>query len=212
MVKKTQFKQTDIGNIPENWETHKLSDIVDVIGGGTPKTNVKEYWNGNIPWLSVVDFNNGLRWVHDTEKKITQKGLEKSSTRILKKGQIIISARGTVGEIAQLGRDMAFNQSCYGLNAKVTLTNDFLYSLLKYNITELKTKTHGSVFDTITRKTLEQITVAIPPLQEQYEIATILTSLDQKIALNIQINQTLESMAQAIFKSWFVDFEPVKAK
>ena len=194
------------------WEIYILSDIVDIIGGGTPKTRVEEYWNGDIPWLSVVDFNGELRWVYDTEKTITQKGLEESSTKLLKKGQLIISARGTVGEIAQLGKDMAFNQSCYGLNGKEMLINDYLYCLLKYNVAELKTKAHGSVFDTITRKTFEQINVALPPVSEQERIAKILSDLDGKIDLNHQINQTLESMAQTIFKSWFVDFEPVKAK
>ena len=212
MMQQNTSKQTEVGKIPEDWVVYRLSDVVDIIGGGTPKTRVDEYWNGDIPWLSVVDFNGELRWVHDTEKKITQRGLEESSTKLLKKGQVIISARGTVGEIAQLGKDMAFNQSCYGLNGKEMLINDFLYCLLKYNVAELKTKTHGSVFDTITRKTFEQINVALPPVSEQERIAKILSDLDQKIELNRQINQTLESMAQTIFKSWFVDFDPVKAK
>lgn len=212
MMQQNTFKQTEVGRIPEDWAVYRLSDVVDIIGGGTPKTRVEEYWNGDIPWLSVVDFNGELRWVHDTDKTITQRGLEESSTKLLKKGQLIISARGTVGEIAQLCEDMAFNQSCYGLNGKEMLINDFLYCLLKYNVVELKTKTHGSVFDTITRKTFEQINVALPPILEQKRIAKILSDLDQKISLNHQINQTLESMAQTIFKSWFVNFDPVKAK
>jgi len=83
---------------------------MDIIGGGTPKTTVKEYWNGDIPWLSVVDFCGRNRRVYKTEKTITEKGLEEGSTKILKKGQVIISARGTVGEVAQLGSDRAFNQ------------------------------------------------------------------------------------------------------
>lgn len=84
------------------WKEYKLSDITELIGGGTPKTTVPEYWDGDIPWLSVVDFNNGRKVVVDTEKKITKKGLEESSTKLLKKGQLIISARGTVGALAVL--------------------------------------------------------------------------------------------------------------
>lgn len=114
----------------ENWKTYKLSDVFEIIGGGTPKTTVNEYWNGNIPWLSVVDFNNDQRTVLYTEKTITELGLQKSSTNLLKKGQLIISARGTVGQIAQLGRDMTFNQSCYGLTGKDSLlVNDYGYYL-----------------------------------------------------------------------------------
>jgi type I restriction enzyme, S subunit len=80
-----------------NWKTYKLSEIITLIGGGTPITIVKEYWNGNIPWLSVVDFNSGYKHAYETEKSITEKGLKESSTKVLKKGQIIISARWTVG-------------------------------------------------------------------------------------------------------------------
>lgn len=203
-----KFKQKNISDIPQEWTPYKLSEITEIIGGGTPKTTVGEYWDGEIPWLSVVDFGGGSRWVWGAEKTITQRGLEESSTKILKKGQLIISARGTVGEIAQLGCDMAFNQSCYGLNGNQALvTNDFLYYLLKISVDAIKRNTHGAVFDTITRQTFDYINVILPPLQEQRAIAKVLSDLDEKIELNRQMNRTLEFIAQAIFKRWFVDFE-----
>lgn len=190
------------------WQTYKLSEIMVIIGGGTPKTTVKEYWGGDIPWLSIVDFGGGNRWVYKTEKTITQKGLEESSAKILKKGQLVISARGTVGEIAQIGGDMAFNQSCYGLDGKPSLIiNDFLYYLLKFNVGPLKQNTHGAVFDTITRQTFDCIDVDLPPLPEQAKIARNLGDLDEKIELNQQMNKTLEATAQALFNQWFVEFE-----
>lgn len=191
-----------------SWKEYKLSDLMDVIGGGTPKTKIPEYWNGDIPWLSVVDFGNAEKRVFDTEKKITELGLNNSSTKILKQDQIIISARGTVGELAVLGRDMAFNQSCYGLNAKSELcTNDFLYYLMKCKISELKRNAHGAVFDTITRNTFETISASVPDMDTQTAIAEILSSLDDKIELNNKINQELENLAQTLFKQWFIDFE-----
>lgn len=190
-----------------NWKTYRLSDLINLVGGGTPKTTVPEYWNGDIPWLSVVDFGKCVKRVYQTEKSITQKGLNESSTKILKQGQIIISARGTVGELAVLGRDMAFNQSCYGIYANERTENDFLYYLLKYSIDKIKKNTHGAVFDTITRQTFNNVEVSIPENKAtQKEIASILSSLDDKIELNLQMNQTLEAMAQAIFKEWFVNF------
>ena len=192
----------------KNWKTYNLSEVIELIGGGTPKTTNPEYWNGNIPWLSVVDFGNNEKYVYETEKTITKKGLEESSTKILRKGQIIISARGTVGELAVLGKDMAFNQSCYGINANQKTENDFLYYLLKHSIARIKKKTHGAVFDKITKQTFENIEVDIPESKTvQSQIANILSSLDNKIELNLQMNQTLEAMAQAIFKEWFVDFK-----
>ena len=188
------------------WKEYQLSEIVELIGGGTPKTTVPEYWGGNIPWLSVTDFNTEKKYCFDAEKKITEKGLNESSTKILKRGQIIISARGTVGVLSVLGRDMAFNQSCYGIDAKKKFTiNNFLYYLLKYNVASLHSASYGAVFDTITKETFSQIVVSIPPLPEQRAIASILSSLDDKIDLLHCQNQTLEAMGEALFREWFVE-------
>ena len=196
----------------EEWKECKLSEIMDLISGGTPKTSNPDYWGGDIPWISVKDFNGERRYVGDTEKKITKLGLENSSTKILSKGDIIISARGTVGELAIIPSDMAFNQSCYGLRAKDFVDSCFLYYLLKQSVNILKHNTHGSVFDTITRETFENISVKLPPLPTQQKIAAILSSLDDKIELNNKINTNLEQQAQALFKNWFVDFEPFGGK
>lgn len=196
----------------EEWKECKLTEIMDLIGGGTPKTSNPDYWDGDIPWISVKDFNGERRYVGDTEKKITKLGLENSSTKILSKGDIIISARGTVGELAIIPSDMAFNQSCYGLRAKDFVDSCFLYYLLKQSVNILKHNTHGSVFDTITRETFENISVKLPPLPTQQKIARILSSLDDKIELNNKINTNLEQQAGALFKNWFVDFEPFGGK
>ena len=197
----------------KDWEICKLGNIIELIGGGTPKTSIPEYWNGNIPWISVKDFNNNNKKVYVTEKTITELGLNKSATKLLQKGDIIISARGTVGEIAVISRPMAFNQSCYGIKAIPNIVqDDFLYYLLKNSIQYLKHNTHGSVFDTITKETFEKIDILLPPLETQEKIARVLSSLDDKIELNNKINQNLEQQAQAIFKSWFVDFEPFGGK
>jgi type I restriction enzyme S subunit len=194
-------------------QVHRLSDVIHLIGGGTPKRAISEYWNGEIPWLSVKDFNHGGRYVERSDETITKLGLEKSSTKLLKPGMLIISARGTVGELAQLKCEMAFNQSCYGIDAKTQfIDNEYLYYLLKVKIRELKSIAHGSVFDTITRETFENIEVGIPTKSDQKAIAHVLGALDDKIELNQKMSQTLEDIAKAIFKSWFVDFDPVRAK
>ena len=184
---------------------YKLSEIMDIIGGGTPKTSKPEYWNGNIPWLSVKDFNNDYRYVYETEKTITQAGLDNSSTKLLKRNDSIISARGTVGEMAMIPYPMAFNQSCYGLRAKEGLVDEeYLYYLIKHNVAVLKKNTHGSVFDTITRDTFDGIEVELPSLVEQKVVASILRDLDDKIEVNNEINKNLEQQAQAYFDKLFV--------
>lgn len=170
----------------------KLSEIMNIIGGGTPKTTVSEYWNGTIPWLSVKDFNNGSRYVYSTEKHITELGLNRSATNLLQKDDLIISARGTVGEMAMIPFPMAFNQSCYGLRArKEFVDSTFLYYLVKYNLNVLKKNTHGSVFDTITRDTFSGIDVDIPSMKKQLLIGRFLASLDDKQEVNAQINDNL---------------------
>lgn len=195
------------------WSSRRLADVVEIISGGTPKTNVPEYWGGEIPWLSVADFNNGYRWVSSAEKNITERGLSESATRLLSKGDVIISARGTVGALAQLSRPMAFNQSCYGVRGKggVSDTN-FIYYFLRAAVAEMKQVVHGGVFDTITRDTFSLLELSLPLIEEQRAIAHILGTLDDKIELNRQQNKMLEEMARALFKAWFVDFEPVRAK
>lgn len=168
-----------------------LSDVIELIGGGTPKTTTPQYWNGDIPWLSVKDFNNDNRYVYSTEKTITEAGLLHSSTKLLKKDDIIISARGTVGEIAMIPFPMAFNQSCYGIRGKENINQAFLYYLIKDHIKGLKKLTHGSVFDTITRDTFDKIQVIIPEREIQDKIADVLTKIDDKIELNNSINNNL---------------------
>ena len=173
------------------WKKTSLIEIVELVGGGTPKTSKPEYWNGNINWLSVKDFNNENRYVYSTEKTITEQGLNNSSTKLLQKDDIIISARGTVGEMAMIPFPMAFNQSCYGIKAKKGIDNTFLYYLIKNSVRKFKAMTHGSVFDTITRDTFANIDVNIPDIGAQYRIAKTLSSIDDKIENNHRINKNL---------------------
>ena len=194
----------------DKWKEYKFAEIATIISGGTPKTSIPRYWNGNIPWLSVKDFGNDNKYVFSTEKTISKEGFNNSSTNMLYKNDIIISARGTVGELAMISCPMSFNQSCFGLRSKGLVDKDFLYYLMKTKVKELKNNSHGSVFDTITRTTFDNIICRIPNAQEQRKIATILSSLDDKIELNRRINDNLEQQAQALYKSWFVNFEPFR--
>ena len=155
---------SELGEMPTGWGVQSFIGGVDIIGGGTPKTSVPEYWGGEIPWFSVVDAPSGSDvWVVDTEKKVTREGIENSSARILPVGTTIISARGTVGKIALVGVPMAMNQSCYGLRGKVGTQGLFNYFDTQRLVVTLQQRTHGSVFDTITRTTLEGVETVVPP-------------------------------------------------
>ena len=123
------------------------------------------------------------------------------SAKVLPKGTIVITARGTVGEFCILGEDMAFNQSCYGLVMQEDINKDFIYYKLKVLLGQIDALSYGSVFDTITMRTFDEIKLKLPPKNEQKAIANIFSTLDKKIELNNQMNETLEEMAQAIYKS-----------
>lgn len=188
------------------WKTYKYTDIATIVGGGTPKTTEVAYWNGKIPWISIKDLVGTIKYVYSTEKYITELGLTKSSAKLLHEGDIVISARGTIGEIAILSCPMSFNQSCFGICANENIVDGtFLYYLTKTKINALKAVSYGSVFDTITSSTFENLEISLPPLPEQKRIAGILSALDDKIELNRRINANLEAQAMTLYKQWFVD-------
>jgi type I restriction enzyme, S subunit len=148
-------------NLPAGWVIGPFSKLVTIIGGGTPKTSVDAYWNGNIPWFSVTDTPAGKDlFVFDTEKSITKEGLERSSARLIPAGTTIITARGTVGNLAITGQEMTFNQSCYALQSADNDRPFFTFLATAHLVEGLKGMAHGSVFSTITRQTFDGLNFA----------------------------------------------------
>jgi len=180
--------------IPNDWKLYKLSQVAEIINGGTPSRNNPEYWGGNIPWIAVGDFSEVDRFISDTKEKITELGFRESSTNLLKTDELIISARGTVGAVAQLTKPMAFNQTSYGLRADTKLTlNDFLFYLLRQFNHKITDISHGAIFDTITRDTFDYIELPFPNLHEQRKIADVLGKMDAQID---QLKKHLEKLKQ----------------
>ena len=160
------------------WPLERVSNLVEIISGGTPDTANEAYWGGNIPWLSVADFSSVTRFVEQAEKYITDDGLNNSSTKLLQPGDLIISARGTVGALAQLRKPMAFNQSCYGLRTKSAVSNDYLFYVFGREIQQLKAQAFGSKFDAITIKTFDEVKLPVPPTSIQQQIVTECEAVD----------------------------------
>lgn len=194
----SEFEDSELGEIPKGWKVCSFTDTINTIGGGTPKTLVAEYWNGSIPWFSLVDAPSiSDVFVIDTDKHITEAGLKNSSTRLLPVGTTIISARGTVGRLAIVGRDMAMNQSCYGLQGKV---GDAYFTYFStYRIVEtLKQRTHGSVFDTITRETLTGVSVVYPADAVVFAFENLVSPLMERIKENLKQAQTLATLRDTL--------------
>jgi len=193
------FEDSELRDIPKGWEPGPFAGTIEILGGGTPKTSSPEYWNGAIPWFSIVDAPSDTDvWVIDTEKKITQAGVENSSTQILPVGTTIITARGTVGRIALVGVPMAMNQSCYGLRGKADMHGYYTYFATRQLVSSLQQRAHGSVFDTITRDTFAGVTVVIPPphLVEAFE--KIVSPTLDRIRAGLFVSSTLAALCDAL--------------
>ena len=163
----TLFRQWFIEEAEESWEKTSLFDVVELVGGGTPKTDVADYWDGDTKWISAKDITpNHKKFIVDTEKKITEQGLKNSSARLLSKYATIISARGTVGNYCILAEDMTFSQSNYGIKPKFKDCYFFTYLLIANAVEELQSAAYGSVFDTITTSTFKEHQIKIPAEKE----------------------------------------------
>ena len=192
------FEESGLGLVPKGWRVCAFTETVNVIGGGTPKTSVSEYWDGSIPWFSVVDAPVTTDvFAIDTQKHITEAGIANSSTKLLPAGTTIISARGTVGKLAMAGCKMAMNQSCYGLRGKAG--DDYFPYFSTFRLVEtLKQSTHGSVFDTITRDTLAGVIVTYPEQRIIKAFESLLAPVMRRIRTNLQQAQTLATLRDTL--------------
>jgi type I restriction enzyme, S subunit len=193
-----------------DWTIVRIGDIADVIGGGTPSSKVPEYWGEEIPWITPKDLSSHFfREIEKGERNISLLGLKKSSTRLLPAKTVLVTSRAPIGYVAIAKNEVCTNQGFKSLILKKDHCPEFFYYLIKFNVPKLEAHSSGSTFKEISGSVFKQIELAIPPLFDQVAIAQILGSLDDKIELNRRMNETLEGMAQALFKSWFVDFDPV---
>ena len=190
------------------WQYYKVSDFADVMSGGTPKTEISEYWNGNIPWITPKDLSNyNAREISRGERNISLEGLKNSSAMLLPPRTVLLTSRAPVGYLAIAKNELTTNQGFKNLIVKNGFSPEFIYYLLLNNIDYLKLQASGSTFQELTASTLRNLEFLLPEYAIQEEIAIILGNIDDKIELLREQNKTLEAIAQAIYKRWFVDFE-----
>lgn len=193
------FRQWFVEEADEGWEEDSLLELIELVGGGTPKTANAENWDGDIPWLSGGDIaSNHKSFIHTAEKSITELGLNNSSAKLLPKYSMVISARGTVGKYCLLAESMAFSQSNYGILPRIDNSYFFTYLLINDVVEELQSSAYGSVFDTITRNTFKDIKVSVPheAIIKSFEITV--TPYFNKILFNIQQIRTLEKLRDTL--------------
>lgn len=195
----TLFRQCFVEEAQDDWEEVNVLNIFSLVGGGTPKTSIDEYWNGNIPWISGGDISQSHKgFISKTEKSITELGLKSSSTKLLPKFSTIISARGTVGRYAMLEQEMCFSQSNYGIIPKGHNCYYFVYLLIGFIVDELLAAAYGSVFDTITTRTFESVDLKLPEMSEIINFEAIVIEHFKKKELNSKQIQTLEKLRDTL--------------
>ena len=198
----TEFKDSELGKIPKNWGVKKLEEVGQIIGGGTPASENENYWGGEIQWATPREITklNG-RYIEETERTLTKKGLEESSAKLHPKGTIFLTSRASIGFPAINTVPMATNQGFQSLRPNERLDTEFGYQILLHSRQKLERLSAGSTFLEISSKEVKKLKLSIPPLPEQKKIASILTSMDK----NIEDKQRKLHKIQSLKKSLMQD-------
>lgn len=147
--------------LPEGWDKVKCFDAMEVLSGGTPKTDVAEYWNGGIEFFTPKDAKSGS-YTNGTEKTVTELGVKKCNSKLYPKDTVFITARGTVGKLNLASKPMIMNQSCYALKGKNGITQFFLFCAMNAIIETFKSASNGGVFNTIIVDTFKFLDFVTP--------------------------------------------------
>ena len=183
------------------WETKSINDLADVIGGGTPDTTVKSYWDGEIQWFTPSEIGKN-KFVDASLRTITEDGLNNSSAKLLPPNTILLSSRATIGECSLSLRECATNQGFQSLVSK-KCNVDFLYYLIQTKKKDLIRKSCGSTFLEISANEVRKIQVSVPSDVEQQKIAGLLSLIDKRIATQNKIIEDLKKLKSAISKQVF---------
>lgn len=169
--------------IPEEWDFKKLDDIGEIIGGGTPESDKKEFWNGDVLWAVPTDITKqSSKFIDSTERKISEKGLKESSAKLLPEGTLLITSRATIGECSINTKPLSTNQGFQNLICNDKNFNEFLYYAIKYHKKRILRLSYGTTFLEISKNGIKQISIPISNSKiEQQKIASILSNIDSLI-------------------------------
>ena len=164
------------------WESKQIGEIAEVVGGGTPKTEIGDYWDGEIKWFTPSEIGK-TKYVFDSDRHITEKGLKNSSAKLLPKDAILLSSRATVGEISIALTECSTNQGFQSLITKSNVDNDFIYYLISTIKSEFLRRSSGSTFLEISKNEIKRMSINIPELSEQKKISNLFSVIDNKIEM-----------------------------
>ncbi len=198
---------------PDSWAWTPLGTVAQLESGHTPSRRQPEYWNGGVPWIAIKDAVDGHgRTITDTYQHVSNLGLANSSARLLPERTVCLSRTASVGYVVVMGKSMATSQDFVNWVCGPSLEPDYLKYILLAERDSLLRFASGTTHQTIYYPEAKAFHVLLPPVDEQRAILRILGVLDDKIELNRRMSETLEELTRTVFKSWFVDFDPVRAK
>lgn len=196
------------------WSTYHLSDIAEVVGGGTPDTTVPSLWNGDIQWFTPTEVGH-QKYVSKSARTITQLGLQKSSAKKLPAGSILLSSRATIGECSIAQRECTTNQGFQNLIPKNDTNNEFLYYLAQTKKHHFIKYASGSTFLEISNSEIRKTKCTVPGTEEQTQIAAFLSALDDRISVQNKIISKYETLIKGLCNMIFSSIEgsilPLKA-
>ena len=188
----------------------KLGQICEVVSGGTPKTNVEEYWNGEFDWITPAEINDNDYIISDTKRKITQLAIEKKKLTLLPKGTVLLSSRAPIGKVAIAGKEMYCNQGFKNLICSDEICNEYLYWYLKSKKEYLNSLGRGATFKEISKKIVENIEIKLPEIEQQRKIVNKLKEVDKIIQQRKCQSRLLDGMVQSRFVEMFGDLADPK--
>ena len=195
------------------WENLTLGDLGRIVTGKTPLTAIEGNFGGQIPFVTPSDMN-GRKIISSTARYLTDAGAASVKGSVIPAGAVMVSCIGSdMGKVVIAGRICVTNQQINSIIVDDRFSSEFVYYTISTRKNEIRHQAAGgSAVPILNKGDFSCLEITIPPLAEQKAIAAVLGSLDDKIELNRRMNATLEAMARALFQSWFVDFDPVRAK
>lgn len=183
----------------EGWKIVKFSEVAQVVGGSTPKTNVKSFWNGDNYWVTPAELK-GEKYINKTERTITDEAISKTNLTLLPKGTVLLSSRAPIGKVCITNVPMFCNQGFKNIVCKDSLYNEFVYYYLLYSVPYLESLGTGATFKEISKRVVENVEIPLPLLEEQHHIVSILDASFEKIdALKKNAEENLKN-AKALFQ------------
>ena len=184
-------------------ERVKLGELGEVVSGSTPKTNIKEYWDGNILWITPAEIQEDDYYISDTQRKITDLAVEKTNLKLLPKGTVLLSSRAPIGKTAICDNDMYCNQGFKNIICSDKLENRYVYYFLKHNVEYIKSLGRGATFKEISKGIVEELKIPYVDIVEQKQIANKLDKVTEILKLRKQQIKQFDEIVKSQFVEMF---------